>query len=50
MIVEKERLWTKVITNKHVRGEFNVTKLRKKQASSNIWRGVVAASSILSKG
>ena len=50
LISGKQCLWTKLVSKKYVRGEVDITKLKKKPIFSNIWRGVVLATYILKKG
>ena len=47
LLFKKEKLWVKVITSKYVRGELNMSKLVKRQHSSNAWQGIIELANIL---
>ncbi|XVF81675.1 hypothetical protein PTKIN_Ptkin15bG0174300 [Pterospermum kingtungense] len=50
MMTEKEALWVKVVAGKYIHGEPRIDNFHHKQGSSNAWKGIVKANTILSKG
>ena len=50
LLMEGSKLWALVLRGKYVRGNMAITKLVKKQNSSNAWHGISAAAQTLKKG
>ena len=48
--LKENKLWAQIIAGRYIRGEANLSKLAKKQGSSNSCRGMSSATSILSRG
>ncbi|XP_038688673.1 uncharacterized protein LOC119987842 [Tripterygium wilfordii] len=50
LINEKDSLWAKVVSNKYIHSDASLDKLQSKNGASNLWRGVIIAVPILTKG
>ncbi|XVF55710.1 hypothetical protein PTKIN_Ptkin06aG0058800 [Pterospermum kingtungense] len=50
MMTEKGALWVRVVANKYIHGEPRIDNFHHKQGSSNAWKGIMKANTILSTG
>ena len=50
LLSAKNELWAQILHSNYVKGNLEVSKIKKKMKSSNAWQGLVAAKSIIQKG
>ena len=50
LLSTKNELWAQILHSKYVKGNLEVSKIKKKRKSSNVWQGLVAVKNIIQKG
>ena len=50
ILMENNKLWTKVIISKYVKGSASVSKLVEKKQAFNAWRGIVSEAHLIQQG
>ena len=50
LLTSKDELWAKVLRSKYIKGKTSLDKFSKKNISSNVWQGIIAANTLLKEG
>ena len=50
MLQEKESLWVRVVSQKYIHNDAQVTSFKPKTSPSNVWQGLIRAAPVLNMG